>query len=291
MACLPRCSAAMNNNPCASEFWAIPQETRSFNGTGCRKIRPTSQSTWPRQSIYPDPHLSAHKRSGFQDMDAFPLTWLELVTGTDPKVCTFSDLVGGTAAGEEDIGASSIDPKVTAEARTEDEKIKKTGKKGRGWQTLFYGAYVISGDSDTIRLWRVYPALVLVHLDDEREWGEHLCLGLEIESVEKARLMLKRWLVMQLHLKLKICSFCKEEWEGKKRRKENVRIVAIFFCWTEWSRVGWSSKMTCQRREYQLEDGNLARRCDSNKNDTKNKLRRICKRVVHTWRWQGKTAQ
>jgi hypothetical protein len=62
------------------------------------------------------------------------MTWLELVTGTDPKVCTFSDLVEGTAAGEEDIGAetSSIDPKVTAEARTEDEKIKKTGKKGRG---------------------------------------------------------------------------------------------------------------------------------------------------------------
>ena len=32
---------------------------------------------------------------GLQDMDAFPLMWLELVTGTDPKVCTFSDLVGG----------------------------------------------------------------------------------------------------------------------------------------------------------------------------------------------------
>jgi hypothetical protein len=59
------------------------------------------------------------------------LTWLELVTGTDPKVCTFSDLVGGTATCEEDIGAetSSIDPKVTAEARTEDEKMKKTGKR------------------------------------------------------------------------------------------------------------------------------------------------------------------
>ena len=70
--------------------------------------------------------------SGFQDMDAFPLMWQELVTGTDSKVCTFSDLVGGTAAGE-DIGAetSSIDPKVTAEARTEDEKMKKTGKRTR----------------------------------------------------------------------------------------------------------------------------------------------------------------
>jgi hypothetical protein len=38
-------------------------------------------------------------------------------------------LVGGTAAGEEDIGAetSSIDPKVTAEPGREDEKFKKKG--------------------------------------------------------------------------------------------------------------------------------------------------------------------
>ena len=53
-----------------------------------------------------------------EDMDAFPLTWpVAVATGTDPKVFTPSDLVGGTAAGDEDIGAetSSIDPKVTAE--------------------------------------------------------------------------------------------------------------------------------------------------------------------------------
>ena len=37
--------------------------------------------------------------------------------GTDSKNFMPSDLVGGTAAGDEDIGAetSSIDPKVTAE--------------------------------------------------------------------------------------------------------------------------------------------------------------------------------
>jgi len=37
--------------------------------------------------------------------------------GTDPKDFTPSDLIGGAAAGEEDIGAesSSIDPNVTAE--------------------------------------------------------------------------------------------------------------------------------------------------------------------------------
>lgn len=53
---------------------------------------------------------------GLEDMDGFPLTW-PVATGTDPKVFTPSDLVGGTAAGEEDIGAetSFIDPKVTAE--------------------------------------------------------------------------------------------------------------------------------------------------------------------------------
>ena len=51
-----------------------------------------------------------------EDMDGFPLTW-PVATGTDPKDFTPSDLVGGTAAGDEDIGAetSSIDPKVTAE--------------------------------------------------------------------------------------------------------------------------------------------------------------------------------
>jgi hypothetical protein len=52
-----------------------------------------------------------------EDMDGFPLTWPVAATGTVPKVFTPSDLVGGTAAGDEDIGAetSSIDPNVTAE--------------------------------------------------------------------------------------------------------------------------------------------------------------------------------
>lgn len=37
------------------------------------------------------------------------------VAGTEPNVLTPSDLIGGTAAGEDEIGAvtSSIDPKVT----------------------------------------------------------------------------------------------------------------------------------------------------------------------------------
>ena len=53
---------------------------------------------------------------GLEDMNGFPLTW-PVATGTDPKVFTPSDLGGGPAAGDEDIGAetSSIDPKVTAE--------------------------------------------------------------------------------------------------------------------------------------------------------------------------------
>jgi hypothetical protein len=44
-----------------------------------------------------------------------------------------------------------------------------------------YGAYVISGDSNTI--FDGYPALV--DLDEEHEWGELMGMGLEIESVEK----------------------------------------------------------------------------------------------------------
>ena len=53
---------------------------------------------------------------GLEGMDGFPLT-LPVATGTDPKVLMPSDLVGGMAAGDEDIGAetSSIDPNITAE--------------------------------------------------------------------------------------------------------------------------------------------------------------------------------
>ena len=45
--------------------------------------------------------------------------------GTDPKDFTPSDLVGGMAAGDEDIGAetSSIDPKVTAEPVHLERKV------------------------------------------------------------------------------------------------------------------------------------------------------------------------
>ena len=52
---------------------------------------------------------------GLDEMDGLPLTWPE-VAGTVPKDFT-AEFTGGTAAGEEDIGAeaSSIDPKVTAE--------------------------------------------------------------------------------------------------------------------------------------------------------------------------------
>ena len=48
-------------------------------------------------------------------MDGFPWT-RPGATGTDSKVFTHSDLVGGTAAGDEDIGTetSSID-KIAAE--------------------------------------------------------------------------------------------------------------------------------------------------------------------------------
>jgi len=54
-------------------------------------------------------------RGGRDEMEGFPLTW-PTVAGTDPKDLT-SDLMGGAAEGEEDIGAetSSIDPKVTAD--------------------------------------------------------------------------------------------------------------------------------------------------------------------------------
>lgn len=57
-------------------------------------------------------------KRAFDDMEAFPFTWPILVAaGTDPKVLTPSDLMGGVAAGEEDMGAetSSIDQKVTGE--------------------------------------------------------------------------------------------------------------------------------------------------------------------------------
>lgn len=52
---------------------------------------------------------------GRDEMYGFPLTW-PAVAGTDPKDFT-SDLMGGAAEGDEDMGAetSSIDPKVTAD--------------------------------------------------------------------------------------------------------------------------------------------------------------------------------
>ena len=63
---------------------------------------------------------------GLEDMEAFPLTW-PVATGTDPKVFTPSDLVGGMTPGEEDIGAetSSIDPKVTAEPGYCEKRFEK----------------------------------------------------------------------------------------------------------------------------------------------------------------------
>jgi len=56
------------------------------------------------------------KTDVLDEIDALPLTWPEVVAGTDPKDFTLpSDLTGGAEAGDEDIGAeaSSIDPKVT----------------------------------------------------------------------------------------------------------------------------------------------------------------------------------
>lgn len=52
---------------------------------------------------------------GRDEMEGFPLIW-PAAAGTDPKDFT-SDLMGGAAEGDEDMGAetSSIDPKVTAE--------------------------------------------------------------------------------------------------------------------------------------------------------------------------------
>lgn len=57
-------------------------------------------------------------KGALDEIEDFPLTWPE-VAGTDPKDFTPSDLMGGAAAGEEDIGAetSSIDPNVTADPR------------------------------------------------------------------------------------------------------------------------------------------------------------------------------
>lgn len=59
-----------------------------------------------------------------EEMDAFPLTWP--VAGTDPKDFTPSDLIGGAATGDEDIGAetSSIEPKVTAEPGNEEKGMR-----------------------------------------------------------------------------------------------------------------------------------------------------------------------
>jgi hypothetical protein len=49
--------------------------------------------------------------------EALPFTGEFVAAGTDPNDFTPSDLIGGTEAGEEDIGAaaSSMEPKVTAE--------------------------------------------------------------------------------------------------------------------------------------------------------------------------------
>lgn len=52
---------------------------------------------------------------GRDEMEDLPLAW-PVVAGTDPKDFT-SDLMGGAAEGDEDMGAetSSMDPKVTAD--------------------------------------------------------------------------------------------------------------------------------------------------------------------------------
>jgi hypothetical protein len=57
-------------------------------------------------------------KEGLDEIEDLPLTW-PTVAGTDPKDFTPSDLMGGAAAGDEDIGAetSSIDPKVTADPK------------------------------------------------------------------------------------------------------------------------------------------------------------------------------
>jgi CRISPR/Cas system type I-B associated protein Csh2 (Cas7 group RAMP superfamily) len=51
---------------------------------------------------------------------------------------------------------------------------------------LFYGVYVILGDTNTI----FHGYAGLVHWDDENEIREQVWMGLEIESVEKALWMM-----------------------------------------------------------------------------------------------------
>ena len=81
---------------------------------------------------------------------------IRTVAVADPDNFMPSDLVWGTAAQDEDIGAatSSIEWKVTAEPVqcTLGEKMRMNNnlRKRRGWQTLFYIAYIISGDTNTI---------------------------------------------------------------------------------------------------------------------------------------------
>ena len=61
-----------------------------------------------------------------------------------------------------------------------------------------------------------------------------------------------------VQLQLKISSFCKEEWEKERKEgKKTYELLQFFFWWTEWSRVGWSSKLTCWQVRMQLEDGKL----------------------------------
>jgi hypothetical protein len=60
-----------------------------------------------------------------------PLTDELVEAGTDPNDFTPSDLIGGTEAGEEDIGAatSSIEPKVTEEPMKTSMLVTKRREK------------------------------------------------------------------------------------------------------------------------------------------------------------------
>jgi hypothetical protein len=74
---------------------------------------------------------------GRDEMEGLPLTW-PTVAGTDPKDFT-SDLMGGAAEGEEDIGAetSSIDPKVTADPNGIEVLVR----------TLYHGDHIDCGQT------------------------------------------------------------------------------------------------------------------------------------------------
>ena len=72
---------------------------------------------------------------------------------------------------------------------------------------------------------------------------------------------------LQMMICLWICPFCNEvTYERLNKRKEKYELLqklqtSIFFCGLNGSRVGWSSKMTCQQARMQLEAVKCSGRC------------------------------